>query len=659
MAAASAGLVRCAACRRGPSGNETSELRGAISLASDATISVVDRMGLIFTGPGIQGTGTQVLTFASDGTGNSTIRALSAISNIAGLIKNGPGLLELNAVNSFTGPFTINGGDVNMLGGSALADSVAVSMAAGTRLGVGTSETIGSLAGTGGVLLAANELVTGGNNASTSFAGVISGINGRLTKNGTGTFTLTGANTYTGVTRINAGTLTASNRDALGSTDAGTIVADGATLVLRSVGGISFASEALTLSGAGVGGLGALRSFNQTGRNVHNAPIILADDALIAGDEGQLVLFGGITGEGRTLTFTGSGNNLLGGVIATGTGGLVKEGGGTLSLSGVNTYTGLTTINSGQLTNLGTIAGDVLTRAGFTNLGTVLGNVAVAAGATSSPGRIAGNVTIEASGVFSSRGTIDGDVTSSGSANLSGTLGGTLTILAGQTGIGGALTVAGAVDMRDGASLNLIEADLAISSLTGAGTVRLGGTIPRSLTIGSDNTSTTFAGSFLNAGGLTKTGSGTFTLTNENLYTGTTTISGGALQIGNGGTTGTLGSGNVVNNAALVFNRSNDLTVANAISGTGTIVQAGGGTTVLSGLSDGFAGSTSVTGGRLLVTGTLGGGVTVNGGLLGGTGTLAGPVVINAGGTLAAGRSPGILTIGDDLTLNAWLCHGV
>ncbi|MFG6490639.1 autotransporter-associated beta strand repeat-containing protein, partial [Roseateles sp. BYS78W] len=68
-------------------------------------------------------------------------------------------------------------------------------------------------------------------------------------------------------------------------------------------------------------------------------------------------------------------------------------------------------------------------------------------------------------------------------------------------------------------------------------------------------------------GSLTKSGTGTLTLTGANTY-GTTTISTGTLQVGNGGTTGTLGSGAVTDNAALVFDRSNAFTVSNTISGT-------------------------------------------------------------------------------------------
>ena len=74
-------------------------------------------------------------------------------------------------------------------------------------------------------------------------------------------------------------------------------------------------------------------------------------------------------------------------------------------------------------------------------------------------------------------------------------------------------------------------------------------------------------------GTVTKRRAGTLTLTGDNTYTGGTTISAGMLQLGNGGTTGSV-AGNIVDNGALVFNRSDALTYAGVISGTGSVTQA-------------------------------------------------------------------------------------
>src|SRR5207247_75403 len=87
-------------------------------------------------------------------------------------------------------------------------------------------------------------------------------------------------------------------------------------------------------------------------------------------------------------------------------------------------------------------------------------------------------------------------------------------------------------------------------------------------------------------------------LTGNNTYGGVTTISAGTLQIGNGGTSGSLGSNSVTNNAALVFNRSDSITVANAISGTGSVTQTGTGTLTLDN-ANGYSGGTTAAAGTL------------------------------------------------------------
>ncbi len=139
---------------------------------------------------------------------------------------------------------------------------------------------------------------------------------------------------------------------------------------------------------------------------------------------------------------------------------------------------------------------------------------------------------------------------------------------------------------------------------------------------------------------VTKTGIGTLTLAGTNTNTGTTTITQGTLQVGNGGTTGSLGSGAITNNATLAFNRSNAMTVSNIISGTGAITQIGSGTTTLSGANT-YTGTTTVSGGTLLVNKTHNAGVgayTVDaGGKLGGTGTINTTGAVTIDGQITGG----------------------
>ncbi|MGJ7498299.1 autotransporter outer membrane beta-barrel domain-containing protein [Variovorax sp. RT4R15] len=113
----------------------------------------------------------------------------------------------------------------------------------------------------------------------------------------------------------------------------------------------------------------------------------------------------------------------------------------------------------------------------------------------------------------------------------------------------------------------------------------------------------TYAGLVSGTGGLEKTGAGTLTLTQDQAFTGTTTISAGVLQLGNGGTTGSV-SGNIVDNATLVVNRSDAHTLSNTISGTGSLVKEGAGTMTMSGANS-YSGGTALKQGRLNVGNNL------------------------------------------------------
>lgn len=161
---------------------------------------------------------------------------------------------------------------------------------------------------------------------------------------------------------------------------------------------------------------------------------------------------------------------------------------------------------------------------------------------------------------------------------------------------------------------------------------------------------TTYAGAISGNGTFEKLGNNLLTLSGANTYTGTTTISAGTLQIGTGGTTGSI-SGNIVNNAFLTFYRSNSFTFGNVISGTGSVTKTGAGTLTLSAANT-YTGGTSVaqgtltlgTSNRLASTGSLFifGGATFNlAGFSQTVGAFGGP------GTAAIGA--GSLTVGNNL----------
>ncbi len=368
------------------------------------------------------------------------------------------GTLTLNgaSANSYTGTTTVNTGQldlaktagitavagnlligdgagsatVRLVNSNQISDTSAVTLAAGGTPVFnldGETETIGSLASTNtaaAVQLGSGSLTTGGDNTSAAFAGAISGT-GSLTKQGTGTFTLSGANTYSGATTIGAGTLIAQHSTALGTTGGGTTVASGATLQIEN--NVTIGAEALVLNGA-------LRST--------------------------------------------SGTNTFGGAIS-GTGSVTLEAGTlTLNGSGASTYTGTTTVNTGQL--------DLAKTAGVT---AVAGNLIIGNGSGSATVRL---------------------VTSNQIGDSSA-----VTLAAGGTSI-----------------FNLNNQAETIGSLASSNTaaaVQLGSA---TLATGGNNASTTFAGVISGTGGLTKEGTGTFTLTSAHTYTGTTTVSAGTLALG-------------------------------------------------------------------------------------------------------------------------------
>jgi autotransporter-associated beta strand protein len=213
------------------------------------------------------------------------------------------------------------------------------------------------------------------------------------------------------------------------------------------------------------------------------------------------------------------------------------------------------------------------------------------------------------------------------------------------------------------------------------------------------------------SGNLTYNGLGVLVITRNNTYSGSTTISAGVLEIGDGGTSGTLGVDAITNNAKLIINRSNtyaltstntfsgsgviehigsgtlDLggitnhsagqwilqqgaitnggfsgnftlesgSVSAVLNGTGTLTKNTGGTVILSG-NNTYSGTTTITEGALVVNGTNNGTGAVavnNGALLKGDGSIAGTTTIHAGATLEAGTAIGTLSFGNGLILSS------
>jgi autotransporter-associated beta strand protein len=135
---------------------------------------------------------------------------------------------------------------------------------------------------------------------------------------------------------------------------------------------------------------------------------------------------------------------------------------------------------------------------------------------------------------------------------------------------------------------------------------------------------------------LTKVGSGTEVITGANTYTGPTVINAGTLQIGTGGTNGSIASTSGISGSAgatLVYDLSTSGTLSN-ITGSGfNVTQTGSGTLYVP-TTLGYTGTTSVTNGTVIVTGGLSGSAVVTGGTLGGGGSISGSVTIGSGGTL-------------------------
>ena len=483
---------------------------------------------------------------------------------------------------------------------------------------------------------------------------------GSIEKTGTGTMYLA-ATDYSGETLLTEGTLELDSKYSLAGSTLNTGASGTRSVVFKAAG-----------NSAGLYTIGGLAG---------SLDLTVSSLTTVSGSSGNRDL--SVGANGSTTTYSG---------ILSGDCDFAKVGTGTLTFSGANAYTGITTLTGGKL-SVGTIGdGGVAGNLGqASNTATNLvfnGGTLQYTGGTASTDRsfvinTGKTATIE---VYTSTSnlTISGASTSTtGALTKSGA--GTL-ILSGTNLYTGVTTLTAGKLSVDTIGDGGVAGNLGQASNTATNLVFNGGTLQytggtastdRSFVINTGKTATievytstsnlTISGaSTSTTGALTKSGAGTLILSGSNQATGQTTISAGTLQLGNGSTTGSLSSSSaLVNNATLTFNRSNALAQGSdfnsSISGTGNVIQAGGGTTTLSGTNS-YTGTTKVNAGVLNVTGSLASGsvVTVGGDGSSGTPTLAGNGTVNGATTIAA-QGTGVVgihaptlkqTFGSSLTYN-------
>ncbi|WP_408604579.1 autotransporter-associated beta strand repeat-containing protein, partial [Salmonella enterica] len=551
----------------------------------------------------------------------------NAISGSGQVVKSGDGALTLSGANSYSGGTLISDGtlvasNVEALGTGDVTDDAVLELNTGgdfdnaisgsgqvVKSGDETLTLSGSNTYTGGTLISGGTLVASNVealgsgdvtndavlelNTGGTFDNVISG-SGQVVKSGDDALTLSGANTYTGGTTINDGTLVATSVDALGTGD----VTDNATLELNTGGTFDNA-----ISGSGQVVKSGDKMLTLSGANSYSGGTLISDGTLVASNVESLGT-GDVTNNATLELNTGGDftNNI------SGSGQVVKSGDETLTLSGSNTYTGGTTINDGTL---------VATSVEALGSGDVTNDAVLA---LNTGGDFANNIGGTGSVVKSG----DETLTLSGSNTYTGG-----TLISSGTLVANDVNALGTGDVTDNATLMLNTGGDFINNIGGTGRVEksgddtltlsgsnsyTGGTLISSGTLvatnvdalGSGdvtdnatlelNTGGTFDNAISGSGQVVKSGDETLTLSGANSYTGGTLISSGTLVAND---VNALGTGDVTDNAVLELNTGGDFD--NAISGSGQVVKSGDETLTLSGANS-YTGGTLISGGTLVAT---------------------------------------------------------
>ncbi|MBB3147592.1 autotransporter-associated beta strand protein [Phyllobacterium trifolii] len=398
----------------------------------------------------------------------------------------------------------------------------------------------------------------------------------------------------------------------------------------------------VTLVGTFVGAAGTV---GERGINIQSQASVINNASITGGDGG------GSSQSGVGANLTAQATLVNNGTIRGGSSGAGAAGGG-----GAQVADGSTVINNGLMQGgdgQGVVGGvGVFMIASPLQAASTLVNTGTIRGGNDATGVNAGNVGVRAQGkrhTIINSGIIEGGDRTIGIFSTSGGLqltnSGTIRAGAGGTTaiqVTGAATVDLTLELQAG---SVIEGNVLANATSAADIFRLGGAANDIFDVSA------IGPQYQNFDTYEKTGASTWALTGTGTAVTNWNIQDGTLQVGNGGTSGSvIGNLTTASAGTLAFNRSDTFSFNNLVLGTGTISQIGTGTTIMTADNSAFAGSTTIKAGTLSVNGILGGTVNVQtGGRLQGTGQVG---TTTSDGTIAPGNSIGTLTIDGNYTGN-------
>ncbi|QBH97054.1 autotransporter outer membrane beta-barrel domain-containing protein [Limnobaculum zhutongyuii] len=509
--------------------------------------------GLTWEAGDTLGNGTFTLSNTSDNFNADVVLADQTGTFTSGwdgksLTKEGLGTLQLSSVNTYSGSTRINNGTLQTCIANAFVFSSEIAVGSNATLDLNDfNQQANNLSGGGSILLG-SAVLTANNSLDTTFSGVIDGT-GSLTKDGTGSLTLSGINSYQGGTTISRGTLTIVQGEALGSGS----VNNGDILELNFTGSSTLSN---LLSGSGY--------LVKTGSGIAILDGLGSTQGNIAVNQGTLVFAqNGIFNADRLATADGATTSLTGAAILNLTGALTQSDSSTLNIA---VGSGQTAINADTATLGGTLNVTGFNDSAPTSASDLFNVDMVLADQTGpfTSGWDGKSLTKQGLGTLQ----LSSVNTYTGSTLING---GTL-----QTGIANAFATSSDISVAGGATLDLNSFDQQANNLSGSGSILLGSA---ELTA-NNSANTSFSGVISGAGSLSKTGTGTLTLSGVNTYQGGSILSSGILVATQGSA---LGTGAVDNGATLELNFTGDSTLTNVLSGSGTLIKTGPGVATLSG----------------------------------------------------------------------------